>query len=652
MFPITLSPPRTDRNRPRRFRSGAFIALLAIIVGAGKLVHADPSSFPVPLFVDTLSAYWIWCWDNPSDTIVEHFAKVVRMAAYVTGASPYEPHITAPTPRQGASDPALTPVAVSFKDPCPGARSGVVTPGGRFVYMATGDVCAYALDFATGAGTPVPGQPFRAGKFVRAVALDRSGSFLFAVDQDGNAVFAFSIDPATGALTPAPGSPYATGANPLGLSIDGAGRYLYVANNGGASISAYAINAGNGSLTPVAGSPFAAPQGSWAIAADPRGRYVYVAGNEVQAYRIDPATGALGAVGPRIAYIGKGVGVDPLGRFVYVTSGGFDGVAAFRIGVNGELTAVGPPVATGSNPIGVTTDTSGSAVFVANLLSADISAYAIDHATGALTPLPGSPFAAEFSPTGVTATGAMPAQSGATAGTHYAAPVVAGGGRQPYRWKVVDGALPPGLALDAGTGIVHGTPVTAGSYSFVAQISDAAGSSTIQSYSMRVAASAAPVAVDVVEYYNASLDHYFITWVADEIGKLDAGDEIKGWARTGQHFRTYVSPQAGTSPVCRYYIPPVLGNSHFFGRGSAECASTGQKNPSFVQESSDFMQMILPLNGACPAGTASVYRVFSNRSDANHRYMTDRTIRDQMVAKGWLAEGDGPDLVVMCAPGI
>jgi len=42
--------------------------------------------------------------------------------------------------------------------------------------------------------------------------------------------------------------------------------------------------------------------------------------------------------------------------------------------------------------------------------------------------------------------------------------------------------------------------------------------------------------------------------------------------------------------------------------------------------------------------------VFSNRYDANHRYMTDKATRDQMVAKGWLAEGDGPDLVVMCAP--
>jgi len=45
-----------------------------------------------------------------------------------------------------------------------------------------------------------------------------------------------------------------------------------------------------------------------------------------------------------------------------------------------------------------------------------------------------------------------------------------------------------------------------------------------------------------------------------------------------------------------------------------------------------------------------VYRVFSNRADANHRYTTDRATRDLMVARGWLAEGDGADTVVMCAP--
>jgi len=30
--------------------------------------------------------------------------------------------------------------------------------------------------------------------------------------------------------------------------------------------------------------------------------------------------------------------------------------------------------------------------------------------------------------------------------------------------------------------------------------------------------------------------------------------------------------------------------------------------------------------------------------------MSDRATRDQMVSNGWLAEGDGPDLVVVCAP--
>jgi hypothetical protein len=159
-----------------------------------------------------------------------------------------------------------------------------------------------------------------------------------------------------------------------------------------------------------------------------------------------------------------------------------------------------------------------------------------------------------------------------------------------------------------------------------------------------------PPSSTVVEYYNPSLDHYFITWVADEISKLDTGVVIKGWTRTGQTFKTYPTAQTGTSPVCRYYIPPGLGDSHFFGRGTIECNATGLNNPSFVLEDANFMQMFLPTAGTCPANTTEIYRVFSNRADANHRYMTDKSIRATMVAKGWLAEGDGPDLVVMCAP--
>lgn len=159
-----------------------------------------------------------------------------------------------------------------------------------------------------------------------------------------------------------------------------------------------------------------------------------------------------------------------------------------------------------------------------------------------------------------------------------------------------------------------------------------------------------PFASTVVEFYHSALDHYFITWVPDEIAKLDAGTEIKGWTRTGVTFFTYPAARPGTTPICRYYIPPGQGDSHFFGRGPEECDATGQKNPSFHLEDPQFMQMYLPTEGVCPANTAPIYRVFSNRADANHRYMTDQARRNYMVTRGWLAEGDGPDLVVMCAP--
>jgi hypothetical protein len=76
------------------------------------------------------------------------------------------------------------------------------------------------------------------------------------------------------------------------------------------------------------------------------------------------------------------------------------------------------------------------------------------------------------------------------------------------------------------------------------------------------------------------------------------------------------------------------------------------KYPFFVLETSALFYIPLPdqASGACPPGTQPVYRVWDNRADTNHRYTTSRAIRDQMVAAGWLAEGYGPDAVIMCSP--
>ena len=157
-------------------------------------------------------------------------------------------------------------------------------------------------------------------------------------------------------------------------------------------------------------------------------------------------------------------------------------------------------------------------------------------------------------------------------------------------------------------------------------------------------------AVPVVEFYHAGFDHYFITWIPEEIAILDAGISIKGWARTGRTFKVFTTARQGASPVCRYYIPPTHGDSHFYGRGAAECDATGANLPHLVLEAREFMYVALPVNGECPANTEIIYRVFNNRPDANHRYMNDRELRDEMARQGWVVEGDGFDRVVMCAP--
>ena len=140
--------------------------------------------------------------------------------------------------------------------------------------------------------------------------------------------------------------------------------------------------------------------------------------------------------------------------------------------------------------------------------------------------------------------------------------------------------------------------------------------------------------VEVVEYYNAAMDHYFITWIAAEMANLDAGLTSTRWTRTGRTFKAFAASQSATSQVCRFYIPPEEGDSHFFGRGAGECSATQQAQPDFVLEDPSYMHVVLPAAGTCPAGTQPIYRVFNNRPDANHRYTIDRAVRDQMVAQG------------------
>lgn len=157
-----------------------------------------------------------------------------------------------------------------------------------------------------------------------------------------------------------------------------------------------------------------------------------------------------------------------------------------------------------------------------------------------------------------------------------------------------------------------------------------------------------------VEFYHAALDHYFLTASADEIAKLDAG-VFQGWARTGESFPVYVAgggAEVDAKPVCRFYGRPEAGlDSHFYTPFATECADVqAQFAGSWQLESTDVFRVHVPdALGACPAGTTPVHRFFDNRIDANHRYVARAELRQQMVARGWVPEGVGPDAVIMCA---
>ncbi|MEL7562511.1 putative Ig domain-containing protein [Dehalogenimonas sp. 4OHTPN] len=58
------------------------------------------------------------------------------------------------------------------------------------------------------------------------------------------------------------------------------------------------------------------------------------------------------------------------------------------------------------------------------------------------------------------------------AGQPYTAPMAAMGGTAPYTWSIATGALPAGLAIDAATGAITGTPSAAGLSTFRVRVVD------------------------------------------------------------------------------------------------------------------------------------------------------------------------------------
>jgi hypothetical protein len=78
-----------------------------------------------------------------------------------------------------------------------------------------------------------------------------------------------------------------------------------------------------------------------------------------------------------------------------------------------------------------------------------------------------------------------------TAGSAYQQQLSATGGRPPYTWSVSAGALPAGLALNASTGMVAGTPTAGGTFDVTIAVSDSLQTVTAP-YQLTIGVPAAP----------------------------------------------------------------------------------------------------------------------------------------------------------------
>lgn len=155
-----------------------------------------------------------------------------------------------------------------------------------------------------------------------------------------------------------------------------------------------------------------------------------------------------------------------------------------------------------------------------------------------------------------------------------------------------------------------------------------------------------------VEYYYAAWNFYFETAFPDEIAALDGGAFGGVWRRTGQTFMVWPQSNAYASPTCRFFSTAFSPkSSHFYTPFASECAAV-KVNAAWQYEAIAFYIQLADANGLCYGGTIPLYRLYNNGMGGapNHRYTTSVTIFNQMVAAGWIFEGNGNTKVFACVP--
>jgi hypothetical protein len=292
---------------------------------------------------------------------------------------------------------------------------------GRRLYAlndASNTISVWSVSNTTGSLTPLPYSPITlpVRYLTGCIAVNPTGTILAIGDQGNNRIFSYRISATT--AEPVQGSPFSTGsAEPDSCTFSQDGAFLYAAGDAGqccTELAGFSVDPNTGVLMSLSGSPFAVGLIPMGLQTDHDGRLFasgFVPNNlDARVMAFTTAGGIPAAVrgspfanGQLAAYHGL---LHPAG--FYLTTA-WSSVGVFRIagsGADTTLTAVsGSPFGSGgSSMAGSSTsvlDDSGRFVVTSNADNRNLTTFAFDPATGALTQLETSPTGAQGA-TGIT----------------------------------------------------------------------------------------------------------------------------------------------------------------------------------------------------------------------------------------------------------
>jgi len=330
----------------------------------------------------------------------------------------------------------------------------------NFVYAASSqanNINAWEIDGTTGRLTAIAGSPFPGLDAPMTIAIDPAFKHIAVTNLNYGKLNMFDVNKSTGALSQVAGSPFNLqgGGYQLSSVFDPHGDYLYVGNSVYAnSISVYPVNTSTGAVdTPEVIDSIGLIH---YLAIHPSGSYLYSAGSGIAAFNINVgglaelpgspfspslflgdsrsvvhpsgnlllvadrdsgqlrvmALNADGSVGAEVPGSPLALGAVPvaiaigpsLGTTVFVTTES-DTLIAIPINpVSGHTGTPSAPAATGHRPMGITTDSSGTFVYVA-CQTGGVFGFALGSGPATtLNPLSGSPYVAKADLVGIVAT--------------------------------------------------------------------------------------------------------------------------------------------------------------------------------------------------------------------------------------------------------